>query len=557
MAQKSRDKVEAGVETRHYRLPMRIVHLSTSDVEGGAARAAWRLHQALRRAGEDSLMVVRRKTLGAPTVHAAPGKQDDACLWGYIVQNRCLDRNRTPLSNTWFSLGWPGQDLSQDPLVREADLLNLHWVSDFQSPASLARLQGLGKPLVWTLHDQRAFTGGCHFSAGCDGYRRDCAACPQLASDPCGLPGANLQVQRALWSPGAFTLVCPSRWMAGCARQSALFSTARIEVISNGIEPEVFRDLPPEEARAALGLPGEGLNLLFGSDYGGERRKGWSELAAALEVCARAPVGRRLLQEGRLRLICFGRPDERLDQLPIPVRSFGLVNSDETLNRLYAAADLFLMPSTEDNLPNTVLEAMSSGTPVAAFKVGGVPDMVVEGETGGMAATVDPEELARVILSLLGEPARLQQMRPRCRARVLENFTAERQAGRYRALYRELLDRPPQAGGAASPVPTSASAPGSLDPLLRCLLCQAFASGDDVLPPTESLAPREAARRERFHEFMRGAFLDPSHSLEDQLEAASGLLRGRPVWRSRLRQSLRRRFQGASGPRETSSPFRG
>lgn len=536
---------------------MRIVHLSSSDVEGGAARAAWRLHQALLRAGEDSLMLVRRKTSGAPTVHAAPGKQDEACLWGYILQNRCVDRNRTPRSNTWFSLGWPGQDLSQHPLVREADILNLHWVSGFQSPVSLARLQGLGKPLVWTLHDQRAFTGGCHFSAGCDGYRRDCAVCPQLASDPCGLPAANLGVQRALWPPGAFTLVCPSRWMAGCARQSALFSTARIEVIPNGIEPEIFRDLPPEEARAALGLPPDGFNLLFGSDYGGERRKGWSELAAALEVCARAPLGRRLLQEGRLRLMCFGRPDERVGQLPIPVRSFGLVNSDETLNRLYAAADLFLMPSTEDNLPNTVLEALGAGTPVAAFKIGGVPDMVVEGETGGMAATVDPAELGRVILSLLSEPARLQQMRPRCRARVLEHFTAERQAGRYRALYRELLDRALQARNAGSAVPPPAAAPSSLDPLLRCLLRQAFAGGDDVLPPGESLAPREAARRERFHEYMRRALLEPSHPLEDQLDAAAGLLRGRPVWRTRLRQHLCRRFKGASGPKETQSPFSG
>lgn len=536
---------------------MRIVHLSTTDLAGGAARAAWRLHQALLRAGEDSQMLVRRKTSTSPTVHPAPEKQDDASLWAYILQSRCLDRNRTPLSNTWFSLGWPGQDLSHHDLLREADILHLHWVSDFQSPASLARLQLLGKPLVWTLHDQRAFTGGCHFSAGCDGYRRECTACPQLASDPCGLPAANLRAQQALWSPASFTLVCPSRWMADCARRSALFSSSRIEVIPYGIEPALFRDLPQEQARAALGLPPEGFNLLFGSDYGGERRKGWSEVAAALELCAQAPLGRQLLRQHRLRLLCFGRPHQRLDQLPIPVHSFGLVHLDETLNRIYAAADLFLMPSTEDNLPNTVLEAMCSGTPVAAFSIGGVPDMVVEGATGRMTARVDPAELARVILSLLDEPARLQEMRPRCRARVLEHFTAERQAARCRALYRELLDPALQARATASPIPASASAPAPLASLLRCLLGQAFAGADDVLPPTQTPGSREAARRAHFHQFMRQALLDTSRPLEDQLEAASGLLRGRPPWRTRLQQHLRRWLKRSAGRRESQSPFTG
>src|SRR5262249_19568734 len=147
---------------------------------------------------------------------------------------------RTSVSNTFFSLPTPAYDLSRHPLVAEADVIHLHWVATLLSPAGIAQLQRLGKPLVWTLHDQRAFTGGCHFSAACDHYQHECTPCPQLQRDPARLTAAILADSLATVEPG-ITVVCPSRWLADCAQKSALFRKFRIEVIPYGLDVARFR----------------------------------------------------------------------------------------------------------------------------------------------------------------------------------------------------------------------------------------------------------------------------------------------------------------------------
>src|SRR5437016_5106682 len=227
---------------------MRVVHISTYDVDGGAARAAFRLHESLLAAGQQSAMLVRTRHSCAESVQEVARAHNSNTFFGDLIQKYYLDQNRTAVSTTCFSLGWPGEQLSTHPLVQTADIIHLHWISGFVSPSTMVALLELRKPLVWTLHDQRPYTGGCHYTAGCNQFESGCAACPQLTTDPSRLPAANLTDQLQALAAGTVTVIAPSQWMAQCARRSALFACSRVEVIPYGIDTERFRALPPLEA---------------------------------------------------------------------------------------------------------------------------------------------------------------------------------------------------------------------------------------------------------------------------------------------------------------------
>jgi len=514
---------------------MRIVHISTHDLVGGAARAAFRLHQALLATGEESSMVVNWKESDLNSVHQASWPHNAQSVLGLLAQTHWLDRNRTPLSNTGFSLGWPGHDLSRHPVVRRADILHLHWVSAYQSPTTIASLLALGKPLVWSLHDQRAFTGGCHYSAGCTNYETGCAACPQLALDPFALPAANLADQMALAPGAAVTVIGLSRWMAECARRSALFHDARIELIPNAVDTALFQPKDKAQAKSELGWPADALCLLFGADQGNERRKGFDELMAALKLCAAdADFARRV----RAKQICcfyFGHPSPALSTAPVPVQSLGHIGTESGMARVYAAADLFLLPSLEDNLPNTILESMSCGTPVAAFRTGGVPDLVIEGSMGRLARTGEVQEFSRIILALAADPNQLSDMGRSCRRHAEDHFTLSRQAQKCRELYRKLLEKRTAAPSAAR-LPARINAGPHFQKAFPRILNELLARNIEVLPMPQKPAAvaRYESRRVRFF----------AQSKKALAEAASGLL-SYPELMTRLVNELIR-FQGKS-----------
>ena len=417
---------------------MRVVHLAAVDAEGGAARAAFRLHQGLLAAGQDSAMLVGRKVSAENSVHVARSPDAASSFFWSMVEKSYLAPRRTPVSNTWFSIGYPGVNVTQHPLVQAADFIHLHWVADFQSPTTLAWLGTLGKPVVWTLHDQRPFTGGCHFSAGCAGYEKDCGHCPQLEGDALEVPATNLADQLRLVPADAITVVAPSRWLAECAGRSALFARSRVETIPYGIETDRFVAQPRAEARRQLGWPDEGFHVLFGADYGDEKRKGFQELAGALRLCWNNPDFRKRVARGNVRLSAFGRPSPGLAELPIPISYCGYVSSEDILARMYAAANLFLLPSLEDNLPNTVLEAMSCGTPILAFNVGGVPDLVTDGLTGRLAPAGDSAALSTRLLSIIANPGECETWGANCRRRITQDFSLSLQTQRYSSLYESL-----------------------------------------------------------------------------------------------------------------------
>ncbi|MBF2085622.1 glycosyltransferase family 4 protein [Thermoleptolyngbya sp. C42_A2020_037] len=421
---------------------MNIVQLNTWDIDGGAARAAYRLHKGLLLEGHQDTLICLAKSSEDDAVleiAAEPIDHQPNSLSSDLIQRYGINEGRTPLSNTLFSFPYPGWDVSGLPIVQSADVINLHWVARFQSLVTLKKLFDLGKPVVWTLHDMWAFSGGCHYSAGCSNYETDCGNCPQLVPDLYGLATAALQDKLEFFAEANLTIVTPSRWLADCARRSRLFRDLRIEVIPNSLETDVFFPVEKAIAKQKLDIAPETVTLLFGAFTTEEHRKGFAHLLKATQQCLANPEFRDLAENQRLQLLCFGDPDSSLESLPIPVQAYGKVASDDMLRVLYAAADVFVLPSLEDNLPNTMLEAMSCGTPVLAFNVGGIPDVVVPGKTGWLVPEKDIDQLAEALLQIALHPETARSMGADCRHLMEDQFSLLVQATRYLALYQDLL----------------------------------------------------------------------------------------------------------------------
>ncbi|MFO7598990.1 MAG: glycosyltransferase [Candidatus Desulfacyla sp.] len=423
---------------------MKILQVSTYDISGGAARAAYRLQKGLREMGHDSRMLVRHKNTKSVYVHSVYVETGiEEARGGFflenVIQQHYITRHRTERSNTLFSFPYPGYDIARIPALNEADVINLHWVAQYQSPVTLRNLSSLGKPVVWTLHDQWAFTGGCHYSAGCENYQADCTRCPQVTEDLWSLPAAVLKDKLDLFKGISFTLVTPSRWMADCIRKSRLFGAQRVEVIPNSLETDIFAPLPKETAKESFGLEKDTLTILFGGEDANERRKGFGEMVLAIDYLTEKDEFKALLETKRVCMLCFGRPKEAFNSMNIQVISLGYLGSDVEIRNAYCAADVFVLPSLEDNLPNTVLEAMSCGTPVVGFEIGGMPDMVENGVTGQLVPPGDTVQLGEAILSLLLNSRKRHEMGERCRHKIETEYDLSVQASRYVALYEELL----------------------------------------------------------------------------------------------------------------------
>jgi glycosyltransferase involved in cell wall biosynthesis len=422
----------------------RIVHLATTDA-GGVGRSASRLHASLLALGHDSSMLVRQSQRARKEKETFAARIDlpvdvaEKEFAAEVFQRWYLDHNRTPLSNSLFTLNEAGLAVETHPLVQDADIIHLHSVARFLSPGSIARLAALGKPVVWSMHDMRPFTGGCHFSAGCTRFTSNCAKCPQLEWDPFFITEAQLAHEIEIIPAKKITYVAPTEWLAQKARTSALLKDARIQMIPYGIETHLFPSRWKPQAKGYLGLDTSTTHLLFVANKLGEMRKGFESLARSIEICLTRPAFKAKADKGEIALISLGHPHPRLATLGIPYVCLGYLESHEEMSQLYGAADLFLQPSLEENASNTLLEAMSSGTPPIAFGVGGIPEFMVQDQTGKLAPPGSVAEFAAAIELLIFDEDLRQRMGENARAMILEQFDSRLEAERYTNLYVELM----------------------------------------------------------------------------------------------------------------------
>jgi len=418
---------------------VRVVHINTFDSQGGAARAAYRLHEGLRDLGHDSRMFVECRRSVDPNVVAFAPRTD---LPGRIF--RSLRREFLQRTFGGSVEGQPaGRDMFSDDrteygfdVVRQlpgAEVYHLHWVAGFMDYRAVLPAIPRRAPVVWTLHDMNPFTGGCHFDEGCARYRHRCGNCPQLGS------GAETDVSTKIWlrkqaayrkiPAGRLHLVAPSRWLAAEAKQSVLFSDVPVSVIPNGLNLQAFAPRDRSFARDVLGLPPTKLIVLCVADVLGARRKGMRLLVQALEA---------LKDRADVLLVTVSRVPDVLD-VPVPHTSLGHIRDERLMSLAYNAADVFVCPTLQDNLPNTILESSACGVPVVAFNVGGVPDIIRDGMTGILVPAGDTAVLGEAVRRLLTDSERRAAMRTNCRQVAVEEYALKIQAKRYVELYERML----------------------------------------------------------------------------------------------------------------------
>lgn len=429
------------------RRELAVTQISTTDLWGGAARAAHRLHRTLGAAGVMSHLLVARRYGNDPgVVEYNPLAPAPAFLGrGYFRLVRRWHRPPFEKAGAYFSLDRTltgGRLLSQIP---PSDVVNLHWVADLLDYRSLPALAAR-TPIVWTFHDMNAFTGGCHYSGWCQRFTGRCGSCPQLVTST----GDGDMTRRVLERKEAIltrvprsrlVVVSPSEWLARETRRSHLFGEFDARVIPNGLDLHEFRPMERAEARRRLNLPPDAPIVLFVADLIEDRRKGLRLLLKAFQRIRPIPG---------LLLVTIGRGGCG----PIPPhasRHLGSLSDSEDLRAAYSAADAFTIPSLQDNLPNTILESMACGTPVVGFSAGGVGEAVVDGETGLLAPTGDFEALAAALQRVLEDRPLQRRLGQNARARVQREYAIELQARRYAALYAELRERAESGLGEEAP----------------------------------------------------------------------------------------------------------
>jgi glycosyltransferase involved in cell wall biosynthesis len=417
---------------------MRLAVLSYADGGGGGGIAVHRLHQAIGAAGIESRMLVRRRTTDDPTVEALarPGMGDRVAALIQNADRLPLQLYRRRSGTTWSPglAGLPG--IERHPAVQAADLLLLGWVNGgFLSLGGIGRLLRLEKPVIWRLSDMWPLTGGRHYAEDCLGYTAACGCCPQLGSRRAAdLSRFGLR-RRAGWPRDRLTLVAPSRWMADKVQRSSLFRDLPVEVIPTGVDLEVYRPLDRSEARRQLALPLERPLLLFAAmNPGSEPRKGFAHLEGALAILAAEGAA------ADLELVIFGAGGPPAG-VPFPQHHLGRLDDEAAKVLAYAAADVFVAPSTADNLPNTVIEAMAAGLPAVAFDVGGLPELIEDGRSGHLVPLGDQEALAGALARLIAEPERRHRFGQAARAKALAHHDSEALTRRYVELFQDRLAR--------------------------------------------------------------------------------------------------------------------
>jgi glycosyltransferase involved in cell wall biosynthesis len=342
---------------------------------------------------------------------------------------------RSRLSPPW-SLAWLSKNIGTFISGVSPEVIHLHGVG--HGFLSLKNIRSLRGPLIWTMHDSWAFTGGCHLPGDCDRYKINCGSCPQLNARH------EHDLSRWVWNRKAdsladldVTFIAPSNWLARCARSSSILASKPIEVIPNGVDTSLFMPGDRDRARDILGLSREGVVLLYGaSQFTRDSNKGFGLLKEALTLIS-GSTG-----HVPLTVVLFGDDGYQDAEIEgIPVRSFGTVESDENLVFLYQAADFFVLPSQQENLPYTVMEAMACGTPCVVFDVGGVRDLVIHGENGYVAKMTTAHDLAKGITWMLADCDRRVMMGRQAIQKIVSGFTVNHVAERYLRLYNCAYER--------------------------------------------------------------------------------------------------------------------
>lgn len=416
---------------------MNILTLSTKDSFGGAGRVAFRLCEEIIKEGYDDTLLVNSKRTTASFVRLAPEFHDPKSFQVDRIKTKIKEWQRkrrwnkypNRLDKVFFDIHI--SYLKNALKAIDFDLLHLHWVGEnFVDFTELPT----NKPIVWTLHDCFAFTGVCSYFEDCEKYETHCEKCPQLNSSfrkDISYKTFNLKKER--YSNLDLHIVSPSRWLAEAAKKSFLLNKYPITVIHNGINTKTFRPIDKQIARKEFSIDQNKKVILFGAISAiTDPRKGGDILYESLKL-----LKEQSIKKDDILFLIFGSEQDDSYSFDFECKYLGYIQDEATLNTIYNVADVMVVPSRHENLPNTILESLSAGTPVVAFDIGGNSDMIEHKKNGYLATPFNTQELANGISYCLDNNNE-NQLSSYARKTVSDKFKIEMIAKQYIDLYKKI-----------------------------------------------------------------------------------------------------------------------
>jgi glycosyltransferase involved in cell wall biosynthesis len=423
---------------------MKVILVNTYD-SGGAANSCLRLHKGLLKSKVDSQVLLKYKQKNIPCTQVIKPKIQIISTFQKVnnkvksvlnkiriqkekkvLKNDLFLQNR-PKGLEWYSFPYSKFDITTTELYEEATIVNLHWVANFIDYKAF--FEKNTKPVVWTLHDMNPFSGGEHYAE--EFLNIDEFGFPikrKKSKDEVEFDRKNILIKlQALSNVDNLTIVTPSEWLAEEARKSEVFKNRPVYCIPYGLDSEVFSQRDKKYSRELLNIPQEKQVILFVADLIDNNRKGFVFLKKALEQ----------LTNSNLILCVIGNKSEGLEEIE-NVLELGSFYDERLMSIAYSAADVFVIPSLIDNLPNTVLESLMCGTPVIGFPVGGIPDMVQDGVNGFITEEISVNSLLSTINKFLNNPSCFN--RSEIRNNAIKKYDQKVQSQKYIDLFAKILN---------------------------------------------------------------------------------------------------------------------
>jgi len=422
---------------------MRVLIVNTSENTGGAAVASRRLLSALNNNGVVAKMLVRDRATNNPSVISLPGglAQRWHFLWERLVVFMHLHFKKEHL---WeIDIANAGTDITKLDAFKEADVVHLEWINQgMLSLSGIRKILASGKPVVWTMHDLWPASSICHYARGCENYYGGCRHCKLL---PGGGGTSDLSTtvwnkKKDLYKGQNLHFVCCSHWLEAQAAKSLLLKECGLSSIPNPIDTNVFCPQNKGELRGSLSLPTDKRVILFAAQKVTDERKGARYF---VEGMRKLVENHPSVASQTVVALLGGHAEELAAMLPVEAYPLGYVSGEENLSRVYAAADVFVLPSMEDNLPNTIMEALSCGVPCVGFRVGGIPEMIDHNVNGYVANVADAQDLADGIAYVLDD-TNYAAMSANARAKVIKAYSEESVVAQYKQVYLDVMKKTKQ-----------------------------------------------------------------------------------------------------------------
>ncbi len=407
---------------------MKILHIVGGKISKGAARGAYWTHLGLREIGVDSFLYVQSAEIQDD--HVKTVEKTKFSMFWQLIMAEVIDK--LPFlfykikKGFSFSSGLHGNKIRHLREYKEADIIHLHWVNG--GMISMREIKKIKKPVVWTIRDMWAFTGGCHYAMDCERYTQKCGRCPALNSNrKCDITRRLLRKKKKKFA-GDITLVGISNWVVESLNKSAVFKNHKKHVIHNCIDLDEFKPIDKRNAREILGLPSDKKLILCGAQYNSPW-KGFDKFIQSLEYIS--------LKDHVV--LFFGKFDEKLiSGKQFEYVNLGYIHDNTTLRLVYSAADVFVASSVQEAFGKTLIESMACGTPVVCFDATGPKDIVTHKYDGYKAKPFDTKDMASGIEWLL-QNNQYNVPAEKAKWTVRQKFSKETTAKKYRDLYKRIL----------------------------------------------------------------------------------------------------------------------